>query len=187
MDTLVRLLQQEKVVVRYLLSRFDRSTNTQDFYAEVISLHYEKDKGKYLVNHFKFRIEVTDFFVKSPDGGHFEPAELLKHGEAEEQARKIIAAWKSRPRGWRSAEPFAGVLGIGEERLDLPPTNGHFQFYHGRLEATLWGLAGIAYRDAVAVDNDFTQYHALLNAHAKFARFVGNCCIGRALNAFREG
>lgn len=185
-ETLVRLLHSEKVIVRYLLSRFDRETNAQDFYAEVISLHHEKDGDKYLVNHLKFNIEVADFYVKSPSGGHFDPAELLDHHAAEESIRKIIATWKDWPRGWRSNQLFAGVLRIGEERLDLPPTNGHFQFYHGRIEATLAGLTDIAYRE-VGATGDLTQYHSLLTAHAKFARFAGNSCIGRTLNAFREG
>ena len=185
---LARLLHSGKVVVRYNLSRFDRSTNTQSFYGEVLSLHYAKEDGKYLVHHLVFGNEVTDFYVKTRSENHYDPANLLDLPGAEKRIEQIVATWKNRPRDWRSSQPFAGVLSIGEERISLPPTNSHFQFYHGHIEATLWGLVCIAYREERSADafTRYTQYNALLNMHAKFGSFAGNSCIGRALNAFKQ-
>lgn len=183
---LTRLLHAGKVIVRYILSRFDRQTNTQNFYAEVIALHWGKAEEKYIVQRLVFSNEVADFFIKIKNIPDLESVELLDRAVAEKRIEEIVTAWKDRPRGWRKEVQFAGVLSIHEERIDLPPTSSHFMLYHGHIEATLWGLVCIAYREEGAAGN-LTKYHALLDTHAKFAAFAGKSCIGRALLAFNEG
>jgi hypothetical protein len=168
-DTFRGLLGNE-ILVRYQINRFDRTTNNQDFYAELVDLYPYKAGDKFILRHLRFRVEVG-LNVKDTNV-HSHIPDVLDYTGLGKKIPEILDGWGKRPSPWRKEQGFVGLLQLGAERVPLSETSGLCGFYHAHIARTLRSLVEEMYIRTRGNGEPVEQYDAIQQMDARFGAFA---------------
>lgn len=182
-QTFLDLTLKNKIGVRYTLYRKDKHKQYEMMRADIVCARHGQNHDIWNFARFGFRFEVSSSVTATERTAHDKyfvtpNSDIIRDGVYE-----VLTAWQqeigeklhskhvpAQPEWLDVDASFVGILIVGDERSQLPPSSSHWLLYHGLVMAKI-----LEYRQRVlAAEDEKNEWldDILWTMHERFGAFV---------------